>query len=168
MSDSIKGILGWIAAAILIGTLIFNLGASHERAKYAKLQVKANDVVVVKNDKMQDTADKQEKVQIEYRDRIVIKYKTIKEEVTKYETTKVASDVLDGEFVRLHNAASTNGEVQATGTSSGTDEAGAGLEVTKGQAIGVIAENYEQYYQCARVVQGWQDYYKKLQDTVSE
>ena len=168
MSNSIKGILGWIAVAALIGTLIFNLGASHERAKYAKLQVKANEVVVVKNDKMQDTADKQEKVQIEYRDRIVIKYKTIKEEVTKYETSKVANDMLDGEFVRLHNAAATNGEVQATGTTSGTDEANAGLEVTKGQAIGVITDNYEQYYYCKAQVEGWQNYYKELQKTVNQ
>lgn len=168
MSNSIKGILGWIAAAILIGTLIFNLGASHERTKYAKSQVKANEVVVVKNDKMQEKADTQEKIQIEYRDRIVIKYKTIKEEVTKYETTKAASDSLDGEFVRLHNVAAANNEIQATGTSSGTDEANPGLEVTKGQAIGVITDNYEQYYQCARIVQGWQNYYKELQKTVDQ
>lgn len=166
--STIKIVLGWIAAIIVVCTVVFNLGASHEKAKWEKLQTKANAIVVVKNEKLQEVAEVQQKVQIEYRDRIVIKYKTIKEEVTKYEKTKAAGDYLDPGFVRLHNLATSYDKIAITESASGVDDSVPTAQVTSGEGIKTIVGNYEQYQQCAATVKGWQDFYKNLQDTVSK
>lgn len=166
INKTIVKIAAWLIAAVVVFFLIFELGVYHERDKQSKLQTKANAVVIKTNNDTQTVADKQEVKQIEYRDRIVYKYKTIKEEVIKYETSKESNVNLDAEFVRLHNVAATNSEVQVTGTASGVEQTNPGFTTTTGEAIGTITDNYEQYYQCQRVVKGWQEFYKDLQDKI--
>lgn len=157
-----------LSLVAVIGVYVYDSGVKHERAKWTSLQKKANEAVVEKNDKLQEVADVQEKVQIEYRDRIVIKYKTIKEEVVKYEQTKAAGDYLDTGFVRLHNLAASDDQIKVAESASGVDDSVPTAQVTSGEGIKTIVDNYEQYYQCAATVKGWQDFYKNLQDTVSK
>jgi hypothetical protein len=160
-----------VGLALLVGTgfLGYREGVSHQKAEYADAQTKANEIVVEKNDKMQEVSDKTAEQQIVYKDRIVTQFKTIEKEVIKYEETPASNVYLDPEFIRLHNnAAAAHDEVQIASTASGTDGTVTPTGVTTGEAIGVISRNYEDFYECKVKLSGWQKFYSDLQKEVSK
>lgn len=158
-----------IALATATGFFGYYKGIEEQASKYVKAQEKANTAVIKKNDKMQDIADDQEKVQIIYKDRIVTKYQTITNEVTKYETTEAANLYLDPEFVRLHNAAASANDQASIAESSGiVDGEATPTGVTTGEAIAAITRNYETFYQCKLKTEGWEKFYSDLQKEIAK
>lgn len=157
-----------LAAAAGAGFFGYEKGIDHQKQAYLEGQLKADVKVVSKNQELQTNADQTDKVQIVYKDRIVVKYKTIEKKVDDYEKTKDAAAYLDSEFVRLHDsAAAANDQVQIAGPTSGTNGEDPAARITTGQAIGVITRNYEKYQQCERIVEGWQSFYGDLQQNVN-
>jgi preprotein translocase subunit SecF len=157
------------AALVGVGFYAYNKGVDHQKQIYIEAQLKANEKVVEKNDKLQEVSDKQDEQQVIYKDRIITKYNTITKEVIKYETTPVASEFLDPEFIRLHDAAArANDQDTIAGRASGPDGEAGESGVTAGQAIGVITRNYQSYYECARRLDGLQEFYMNLQKEVND
>ena len=158
-----------LALVIGAGYKGYHMGADNEKAVHAALLAKANAEVVKKNEELQALADKQAEVQVVYKDKIVTQYKTITKDVITYVQTPAASVGLDPEFVRLHNdAARLHDSLQIADASSGPDGQAGPVGVTTGEAIGVIARNYEQYQQCRRQVIGWQSFYEDLSGQVNK
>ena len=157
-----------ITLVALLGVCVFEAGVHYQKDKFAKIQEKANVIVTTKNTEVKDIAATQEKIQIEYKDRIVIKYQTVEKEIVKYVQTKDAAGDLDREFVRLHDFAAADSKVETPESAGISDSTDSGTEVTKGQAISVIADNYKQYYECKATVEGWQEFYSKIQSTVNQ
>lgn len=62
---------------------------------------------------------------------------------------------LDGEWVRLHDAARIDGVPDTAGTPSGVDES-----TTYANAIETVARNYREYSKCRATVIGWQEFYE--------
>lgn len=164
----IAGMLG-LAAIGGVYFYAYNAGIDHQKDVYIKAQLKENDKVVEKNQELQGVSDKADEQQIVYKDRIVTKYQTITNEVIKYEKTPVASEFLDPEFIRLHDsAAAANDQDTIAGRASGANGEAKESGVTAGQAISVITRNYNQYYECARRLDGLQKFYIDLQKSVNQ
>ena len=161
-----------IAAMAGIGYYGFTKGEHYQEGIYATSQLKANNVVVVKNQTVQTVADTEAKTQTIYKDRIVVKYQTIEKKVIQYEKTAASNVFLDPEFIRLHNsAASANGELPITEPAARTnvgDTKFAAAGITTGEAIKVISDNYNKYYQCKIQADGWKRFYTDLQGTVNK
>lgn len=163
-------LIGVLAIAGFTGVFFYayNKGVDHQKQVYIAAQLKANEVVTKKNDQLQDVSDKADEQQVIYKDRIVTKFQTVTKEVIKYETTPIASEFLDPDFIRLHDAAArANDQNTIAGRASGTDDQAQEPGVTKGDAIGVITRNYQAYYECARRLDGLQDFYMNLQKEVN-
>ncbi len=62
---------------------------------------------------------------------------------------------LDGEWVRLHDAARIDGVPDTAGATSGADES-----TTYANAIETVARNYREYSKCRSTVIGWQEFYE--------
>jgi hypothetical protein len=62
---------------------------------------------------------------------------------------------LDGEWVRLHDAARIDGVPDTSSTPSGVDES-----TTYANAIETVARNYREYSKCRATVIGWQEFYE--------
>jgi hypothetical protein len=62
---------------------------------------------------------------------------------------------LDGEWIRLHDAARIDGVPETTGAPSGPDES-----TTYANAIETVARNYREYSKCRSTVIGWQEFYE--------
>jgi hypothetical protein len=114
-----------LALAILGGVFFggYKKGEEHQKYLTQQSQIVADGKVTTKNISMQDDADTEAKVQIIYRDKIVVKYKTINDGVITYVKTKSSSDILDDEFIRLHNSAATADYQDTTSRSIGGTDA---------------------------------------------
>lgn len=147
----------------------YQKGTDHQKLITVKQQVVANSKVETKNEKAQDTADKEAQIQIVYRDRIITKYEKVQTGVKNYEKTQTANIYLDPEFVRLHDsAAATNDQVQIAKSASSIDGSSTTPKITTGQAIAVITENYQRYYDCRGKLEGWIRWYSDLQNEVNK
>ena len=62
---------------------------------------------------------------------------------------------LDGEWVRLHDAARIDGVPDTAAAPSGVDES-----TTYANAIETVARNYREYSKCRATVIGWQEFYE--------
>lgn len=164
----LAAILAVICLMISVAFVAYDKGIEHQKGVYAAAQLEANAKVEQKNETSQSVADNTAKAQVIYKDRIVTKYQTITQEVVKYEKSEASNLYLDPEFVRLHNnAASANDATQIAQSASGSDAAPTPSGVTTGEAIAVITRNYERYQQCVRQVNGWNQFYKDLQNNVN-
>lgn len=160
-----------IAVALLagVGLYSYNAGIEHQKGVDATKVIKVDNQVVQKNNNLQDSADKAASAVVVYRDRIVTKYQTINKDVVHYvDKNQNASDVLDPEFVSLHDrAASANDQDTIAQPASGVDGGASSPAVTRGQAIAVITANYQRYYQCRNQVIGWNSFYGDIQKQVN-
>ena len=128
-----------------------------------------------KNIAVQDIADKKSvEIRTIYKDRVVIKYVEIQKDIKEYAKTNNGSSTIDTDFVRLHDnaAADANHAVSSTEPASGIIDSNAAVAkispVTSADAIEIIADNYSKYYVCKITVEGWQDFYAKIQKQVNE
>ena len=161
-----------IAVALLlgIGLYSYHAGVQHEKGIEAAKVIKADNQIVKKNDTLQAAADASASQTIVYRDRIVTKYKTIKQDVVHYaQTNPNASNLLDPDFVRLHDlAASANGEDTIAGSAGRTTaDSGATGVVTKADALRVITGNYKRFYLCRQQGIDWNDCYTNVKTKVN-
>lgn len=137
---------------ILAGT--FFIGQSTGKA----LQYKTDQLVIARliqktNDELEKIPKEIEKQIIVEKEKVVVQYKTIKEEVVKYVETQVAQEPLSQEFVNLHNKAATGNPEYVTDM----------LDYTEGDAIGPINDNYQAYQECRNKVKYWIEFYSNLQ-----
>lgn len=163
-------IIGALVIAALAGTafLAFEKGVAYQKGVVAVQVIKADTKVVAKNDKLQDVADNSAKTQIIYKDRIITKYKTITKDITTYESNPVSSDLLDPDFISLHDrAAASNDQSTIAGSPGNADGVTSTTGVTKADAIKVITQNYKRYYLCKQQVDGWIDFYSTLRLSVN-
>lgn len=153
----------------------YRVGSSKQIEIANKAQVEQNIVVDKKNLAVQEIADEASvKIQTIYKDRVVIKYVEIQKDIKEYAKTNNGSSTIDTDFVRLHDnaAADANHAVSSTQPASGTINSDAPVAkinpVTSADAIEIIADNYSKYYVCKITVEGWQDFYTKIQKQVNE
>lgn len=160
-----------IAVALLagVGLYSYNAGIQHQKGVDATKVIKVDNKITQKNDSLQATADKTASQVIVYKDRIVTKYKTINHDVVTYANQNPnGANLLDPEFVRLHNsAASAYDQDPIAGSSSGADGSTSQPAVTTGEAIATITANYKRYYQCQQQVGQWIDFYTDIRTKVN-
>jgi hypothetical protein len=160
-----------IAIAILGGVALYSYeaGVHHEKGVEAVQVIKADNQVTKQNNALQATADKSASQVIIYRDRIVTKYKTITKDVVSYaKQNPNASDLLDPDFISLHDrAASANGENTIAGSARDANGGASGVAITKADAIRVITGNYQKYYLCRQQVIDWIDFYTAVKNKVN-
>ena len=142
----------WPALIVFAAIFGFFSGCAWQKVRQAKQEVKTvTNTVFIERRQAKVTADVGTKSEAKLE-----KTRTITKEVIRY-VPQILPDrgyVIRNGFVRLHDSAALGDVSRLSDTPAEPD--GAPSTVTDTTAIGVIAENYGQYHQCADRLTGLQ------------
>ncbi|BAU40041.1 hypothetical protein [Ralstonia phage RSP15] len=149
-----KALLLLTIAVIAIGSFYFgyDYGNAHNEAKHIAIQKKEDKVSEDKQNKIGDVTQNASQNQEKKQEEVRVVYKTITKEVIKYRDRPESKVVIDKSWVDAHNKAACG---------PNTNCAPEADETTTGQALEVVTDNYQPYYQCLGRLKGLENLYNE-------